>query len=309
VLFELARNGALRGRCVDAETGAPIPAFTLGAVAGPEQKFVPSASKKSFGGAAATDGAFEYGDLPAGRWQLVAEAPGYAGGRSEPVQLALGEVREGLVVRLERGCEVRGLVLDAKGAPAGGAVVRLEPATAAAHPLAALMMKQVRRDVVTARAGADGRYVFPHVLADEYVVETVEGDLAPARTAPFVAPSSGVFEAPPLKVAAGGTITGRVVRKADGAPDSAATVRILPYALATDPAAAGRPVVQREAATDAGGRFAVTGLPPGDYRVVVVQRNGEQNFAELLGVVGRTRGDPPRVITITEGATVDAGDV
>jgi hypothetical protein len=99
------------------------------------------------------------------------------------------------------------------------------------------------------------------------------------------------------------------VRKADGAPDSAATVRILPYALATDPAAAGRPVVQREAATDAGGRFAVTGLPPGDYRVVVVQRNGEQNFAELLGVVGRTRGDPPRVITITEGATVDAGDV
>ena len=307
VLVEISRNGALRGRCVDAVTGEPIPNFTLAAVAGPEQRFVPSSTKRAFGGSGAADGAFEYGDLAPGRWQLVGEAKGYAGGRSDVVQLSLGEIRDGLVVRLERGVRVGGKVVDAAGKGVGGVGVVLEPSDLAAHPLAAIMMRQVRRDRISATTDAQGRYSFPNVLAGSYFVETAEGALAPSKTSVFVV-GTAAFEAPDLQAMRGGALTGRVLRKSDREPDSSATVRIAPYATATDPAAF-TGAAQREAVTDAAGRFSVEGLPAGTYRVVVVRRESVQNFAELLGTVARAQGAPAPTHVLTEGATVDVGDL
>lgn len=307
VLVEISRNGALRGRCVDAVTGEPITNFTLAAAAGPEQRFVPSSTKRGFSGPGAADGAFEYGDLSPGRWQLVGEAEGYAGGRSDVVQLSLGEIRDGLVVRLERGVLVRGKVVDASGKGVGGVGVLLEPSDLAAHPLAAMMMRQVRRDRISATTDAQGRYSFPNVLAGSYFVETAEGALAPSKTAVFVVGTSAL-DAPDLQAMRGGTLTGRVLRKSDREPDSAATVRVAPYATATDPAAF-TGAAQREAVTDAAGRFSVEGLPAGTYRVVVVRRENVQNFAELLGTVARAQGAPAPTHVLTEGGTVDVGDL
>ena len=308
VLVEISRNGALRGRCIDAATGEPVTAFTLAAVAGPEQRFIPSSVKRGFSGPGTADGAFEYGDLAPGRWQLVGEAPGYAGGRSEVVQLSMGETREGLVVKLERGVEVNGKVVDASGKGVGGVGVHLEPSDLAAHPLAALMMRQVRRDRISATSDAGGRYRFPNVLAGSYHVETAEGALAPSKTAVFAVGAAGPVEAPDLLASRGATMTGRVLRKSDRAPDPEATVRVAPYATAAD-ASAFTAGSQREAATDAAGRFVLDGLPPGNYRVMVVRRENVQNFAEILGTVARNQGSPPTTYVLTDGASLDVGDL
>jgi protocatechuate 3,4-dioxygenase beta subunit len=308
VLFELAPTGRVLGRVVDAETGAPLAEFALGMVAGPEQRIVPWASKRRFGPPATANGAFEYPDAPEGRCQLVAEAPSYAGGRSEPLTLAPSERREGVEIRMVRGCEVRGTVADAAGKPVAGAAVELEASDAATHPLAGLLLRSVRRDKLTTTTDKDGRYAFPRVMAGGYVAQATHPAFANGASVAFEAPATGAVDAPPVTLAKGSAVRGRVLRKSDGAPDPDATVRVMSYTANAQPVPFQTPL-QREAATDPEGRFEVGGLPAGSYRVMVVRRENKSDFGELFMAAGKRTGKEPPTHVVAAGETKDVGDL
>lgn len=120
----------LHGELVDAATGAVVPytGFQVdvlpwrdGESTLPSDRLVPRGpvQQMEFGGSLTT---FCEVGLEAGRHALVVEVPGYAATVVE-FDLRDGEMRTGLRVPLQRGCELRGRVFSADGTPAARALV------------------------------------------------------------------------------------------------------------------------------------------------------------------------------------------
>jgi hypothetical protein len=112
--------------------GKPIAGARVELVPGPDSdvvgRFVPTAAAPPRGRAVAADenGNAQLDDVPAGRWFVVAEAPGFAR------HALAGLVREGdepvdAAVALEKGHAFAGTVRDPDGAPAAGVTVILVP--------------------------------------------------------------------------------------------------------------------------------------------------------------------------------------
>ena len=130
--------GRISGRVIDAQTLSPIPDFQVDF--GPDRSsgrggFGPGGRAgagrvtvraiRAFTDAAnagpqavhSDDGAFALDDVPAGTWEVVAQAKGYQGARVGGVSVEEGGAREGVEVRLTPGNAIRGRVLDGAGDP------------------------------------------------------------------------------------------------------------------------------------------------------------------------------------------------
>jgi protocatechuate 3,4-dioxygenase beta subunit len=114
----------LRGRIVAADTGAPIRRAQVRA-------FAPEA-RDSRGVSTDAQGRFEFRDLPAGRWQIMASKAGFVtlsfGQRrpfesGRPIELAEGETMAKADMALPRGGAITGRILDEFGDPVAGARV------------------------------------------------------------------------------------------------------------------------------------------------------------------------------------------
>lgn len=120
-----AASGRIAGRVLGADNGRPIARALVGLVA-PE---LPG------GRSALTDssGAFEFIELPSGRYTLTASKAGYVGlsfgqrrplQAGTPLQLADGQELKAVDFRLPRGSAITGHVYDENGDPLPGAAVR-----------------------------------------------------------------------------------------------------------------------------------------------------------------------------------------
>src|SRR5688572_10664166 len=120
-----AASGRIAGRVLGADNGCPIARALVGLVA-PE---LPG------GRSALTDssGAFEFSELPSGRYTLTASKAGYVGlsfgqrrplQAGTPLQLADGQELKAVDFRLPRGSAITGHVYDENGDPLPGAAVR-----------------------------------------------------------------------------------------------------------------------------------------------------------------------------------------
>src|SRR5262249_11990088 len=73
------------------------------------------------------DGTFLVNDLGAGtKYKLAAAADGLAPNVSDEFTVAPDELKEGLVIRLPRGCVIRGIVSDEPHAPVVNAIVDVD---------------------------------------------------------------------------------------------------------------------------------------------------------------------------------------
>ncbi len=94
VVVRLRPVAGIRGRVLDAQTGAPTRAeLTIRALEGP---------RRSFATRAGADGLFQVSDLPPGRWRIEALTPTHRGLVPE-VSLRAGETVSDLVLRLQEG--------------------------------------------------------------------------------------------------------------------------------------------------------------------------------------------------------------
>jgi hypothetical protein len=297
VNFILAPNARILGRVVDDETGKPVSMFSIGVTQNPDDVLIPAYSKKPFGPPKSVDGNFEYVDVKPGRIWLLADAAGYAGGRSAEIVIGQGERREGVEIRLVRGSTIKGRVLDAKGGPVANATVQPDPASMAsnmANPFIGVLTQSMRRDIREARTDSEGRFAIPNMLSGSYTLSVKHPDYGPQTTPAFTVQGNGETNHPDIVMSRGASIRGRV-KLADGTPDTKAMVQVAP--VGTTPNFGGH----RSAYTDAEGRFEVVGLAVGQYRVIVAQRNGQPDIGSLFKGLAQGGQAAQNIFSLGEG--------
>jgi protocatechuate 3,4-dioxygenase beta subunit len=242
IVRELSTSSRLRGRVVDA-VAAPVKGATL---------WLSRTANHEVGARVATtaaDGTFQIIGVKGWRY-LWAAAPRLA--RTFPRRVDPSVDEEIVIVLEEPGYVVRGLVLDAAGAPVAAVAVRLEP-PARPSPTDATGVSLPPRPSETGRTASDGTFSF----------EGVPGGRGLVRLAPDDGPRvHQVFEVGPddfdttIRFGATGSLDGRVV-DTDGRPVAGAVVGV------------GReqvdPFFVRIARTDLEGRFQLDGLAPGRH--------------------------------------------
>jgi protocatechuate 3,4-dioxygenase beta subunit len=231
---------------------------------------------------------------PAGGAAVVAAPSTPGGAAADGVALATASSPE--VARRGPGDQVvAGTVIDAAGAPVVGVWVsarpELDPAgePGAGRPAGAARASEA--EVARARTAADGGFRLEGVVRGRARLR-VEGGGVLAAEVRFVEVPADALR---LLVAREIAIGGRVVD--GGAPGQGARV----FARALDGAGA------YEAIADAGGRFALAGLPEGVYRVWAVHRDRAARAVRIEAL-----GGPPAPIelalgpaTVVEGVVVD----
>lgn len=120
-----AGTSVLRGRILTADTGTPVRRAQVRAVS--------SDSRDTRLVTTDAQGAFEFRDLPAGRWEITASKAGFVTMRfgqrrpfeaGRPVEVADAQVMERVNFSLPRGAAITGRVLDEFGDPVAGARVQ-----------------------------------------------------------------------------------------------------------------------------------------------------------------------------------------
>lgn len=281
--------GRIAGRVVDAQTLAPVTDFQVGfgpdrsssrAGGGPAAgramaRAIRSAAAGTGGGPQAVhseDGHFVLEDVPAGTWEVVAQAKGYQSARVGGLAVEEGSTRDAVEVRLTPGHAIRGRVIDGTtGAPVLDATVALQRA-GGGRALAILM------GASDARTDGDGRFAIEGLAAGSYGVIAQHPDYASATTAVEVKDAPAPVEL-------------RMVRDASfGVPLRTVQVRAT--------AGAG-PVFAGAVPLDGEGRGEVPSLPPGGYGLAVYA----SGYAPALLTV--TTPAPPLVVPLTVGGGIE----
>jgi protocatechuate 3,4-dioxygenase beta subunit len=210
--------GRIAGRVIDAQTLSPLADFQV--------DFGPDRSSGRFGGGGgramvrviravaggggagpqaihSEDGAFVLEDVPAGTWEVVAQAKGYQSARVGGVSVDEGGTREGVEVRLVPGNAIRGRVLDgAGGVPVLDAAVTLQRAGGGGRALAQLMGES------DARTDGEGRFAIEGLAVGSYTVVAQHPDYADATAVVDVKEGPASAE---LRMLPGGTVGGVVL--------------------------------------------------------------------------------------------------
>ncbi len=253
VRLELRRGAPVAGRVIDPD-GKPVPgalviysgASAWGQQGDPRRDGVETDGK----------GNFRFDALPAGTFRFEGSKKGFANGTSALVTLDGERETTGVEVKLNAGATLRGQVVSAAGEPMAGARVRVAVARDS-------MLWSGTREGYADDAGRFEVAGLPRAAVDAAAIhESASSAIVPVdlSTAPF---EREVV----LKLDVDGAIAGVVVDR-QGEPIEGAQVMAWPdMATGRERMASWRVRGRPEELTDAGGRFALRGLEPGDYDV------------------------------------------
>jgi len=295
--------GRISGRVIDAQTLSPIPDFQVdfgpdrssgrggfgpGGRAGGAGRAVVRALRAFAGDASAgpqaihsEDGAFALEDVPAGTWEVVAQAKGYQSARVGGVAVEEGGTREGVEVRLTPGNAIRGRVLDgAGGVPVLDASVTLQRAGGGGRALAQLMGDS------DARTDGDGRFTIEGLAPGSYTVVAQHPDFADATAVVDVKEGPAAAE---LRMLPGGTVGG-VVLSTTSTPLAGAAVSLSSGAGGGfGRGGFGGFAGGDSTVTDESGRFRFRHVTAGRYTVAASLRGQRTTPTDVILQVGESR--------------------
>lgn len=227
-------------------------------------------------------GAFRVGPLaPANIWLRVTSPTGVA---PAPAQVTLGVGDTPFHVVLPKGARIRGRALAPDGTPLWGARVSIRVESGATHA------RSSQREAATDR---DGRFSLEHVPPGSVRVVARHADHAAGITAPLEL-LDGEEREVVVELAAPSALSGQVIGELQNPIDGARVV--LSDAAAVWP--------RRILRAGEGGRFRVTKLPPGPWRLVV----GEPGFlGEERVIVTRAGAETEVVLRLIRGDVVIEG--
>lgn len=231
----------------------------------------------------AADGTFRFEALPAGSFRFTASHPERAAGSSSLVTLDGKTPHDGVVITLAIGAVVRGHVVDAEHRPVASARVRI--AAAAGDP-----RRQALDPPRQAYSDAHGAFVIKG-LPRKPLSAVALHETGSSQTVAVDATGGEVAELT-LTIDVTGTIAGVVVDP-QGQPVEGAQVTALSAFGGRGLGGAGEWRLRGvpDALSDAAGKFTLTGLAPGEYRLSA--GNGRAN--------GRGRG-------FRDGVTANTGN-
>ncbi|HKB16627.1 MAG TPA: carboxypeptidase regulatory-like domain-containing protein, partial [Planctomycetota bacterium] len=298
VLILLSRGGALDGHALrEGEPGPPGTRIRVSLFGGPLEAW--SQSRDSV---IDESGYFKVEGLPPGRYSVVATVPPRPDERMDGESFrrrshhAVAVVEDGRTTRVvfpdhpEGPCTLRGRVLRGEEG-VEGATVRVVPTQPPGNP-------DPFRMPLSGRTSAGGTFKIEHVPPGW---ATLRVQASPTGGADGFAPKSLSIEIPDRPdheidvQLSDATISGRVVRAADGAPVSGVRVEALPATLHLTQDLALTPVAG--VLTDEEGRYRVSDLEPGRYVVRAGRRWGRGEAEDEAPLALEARGP----IEVAEG--------
>ncbi|HLU47598.1 MAG TPA: carboxypeptidase-like regulatory domain-containing protein, partial [Planctomycetota bacterium] len=183
VVLVLPRDAVIEGRVVNGQ-GAPL---TAGEVSWREIDDDAAAAflspMQTSGPTAAIDGEGRFTITgPAGEIEILARVPGHALGRSAPLRLAPGELRDDVEIVVTRGATIFGRVA-APGLPKiAGANVSLRPSSgnASTEAMESLLANMLGGTVERATTDAEGGFFFENVPPGRFVLRAAHDEWAPS---------------------------------------------------------------------------------------------------------------------------------
>jgi protocatechuate 3,4-dioxygenase beta subunit len=189
----LTRGGFVAGKVLDRETGKPVAGAQVGSHRSDRQQWVPGPGTKT-----AADGTYRL-RLPPAKWRVQAEH--WQGGylppwqeRQEPTEVgvAMGKTVSGIDFTLQRGAEVKGIVLDPDGRP---------------DPRAKIWGPHIWEHGVQ----PDGTFTLKTLRPGGPVTLTVRGSDRALKAEVEVTPRPGASEPVTIRLKRGLAVSGRVV--------------------------------------------------------------------------------------------------
>lgn len=150
VLVTLRRGGSIEGIVMDEARAAPVKSFTITTNDRIDaEEGAPGGRNPFTGGIAFEDerGRFTLDSLSPGKVDLVVSAPGFLDQTVEDLQVAEGKPTKGVIVKLQPGGRIRGVVVDGKDQPVVAAsIVALKDGDEQLSNTPADRLRAVRRD-------------------------------------------------------------------------------------------------------------------------------------------------------------------
>jgi hypothetical protein len=249
----------------------------------------------------AADGTFRFEALPAGSFRFTASHPERAAGSSSLVTLDGKTPHEGVVITLAVGAVVRGHVVDAQHRPVASARVRIAGASGDPRRAAADPPRQAYSD-------AQGAFEIKG-LPRKALSAVALHETGSSQTVAVDATGGDVSELT-LTIDVTGTISGTVVDPR-GEPVEGAQVTAGPSFGGRGPGGPGGGFAELrlrglpDALSDAAGKFTVTGLAPGEYRLTAsTGRAGGRGRGFRDGVTASTGEANVRLVLEPDGSVM-----
>jgi len=291
VVVRLDRAATVSG-IVRTPDGAPAtPPFKVAASPIREKKegfdlsqFIPNLQETVEWVSGRDDGTFTIENAPTGEVEILAEVPGCSPGRTAPLQLAPGQVVEGIEIFASAGARLAGRVVDENGAPVSGAKVTLAKKTgSASEDMLQQMMPTLAGGGEGTATDSSGHYEFAGLEAATFDVTASHAEYAPSEPATVELAPGQAAVAPDLILLRGACVTGTVTELDE--PKAGVLVQIVgPSPLKMD-------------TTKASGKFRLDGLRPGDYLITATDIAAMQS--------GGTMRFKTRTVVLQPGETVD----
>jgi hypothetical protein len=271
-----SNSGVLRGRVIDAESSTPVAEFKI-------EVYSQFASERGPGARVfrASDGRFEWPNVPARRWNLSANAAGYQRFELNSIAIQRGETTPEIVLPLRRGATLKGRVYDAlTGTGIEAADVSFREAQ-----FSEFHGNWRRRPVVT--TDRSGSFVLDGVPFGRVAVVARSKEHASRELIVTVGPENASLQ---IALSAGSTIAGRLTA-ADGVTPIAGRVQLSDLDRGTG--------IAGKITND--GEFSFTHLPPGRYRLA---GSADDGYAERDVIVDANQRADGIVLALNSAGTV-----
>jgi protocatechuate 3,4-dioxygenase beta subunit len=272
----LKTTGTIRGRVEDAATTRPVTDFSASYTSpraggfGGMQIRMGGESEKAFQSA---DGTFELTDVPAGKWNVTASAPGYRPAEVAGIEIGEGETKEGVVLSLKKGGAVSGRVLDPRrGIGIANATVSWsEGSGASGMGQAQAALARFIGDGPAVSTDGDGRYRLDGLPAGKVTIAAEHPDYLEVSRQVEVEDEATVD----LTLSLGGSIAGSVVGKDGRSAVPGAQVTL-------DEQGGSFSMGGDSSRSDASGNFLFEHLKPGRYRVSARSNAGNTSWKDVV---------------------------
>lgn len=240
------------GRVVDMQ-GAPVPKFSILA------QSVGKGMLKNLGQEHERErvddpsGAFQLELQKPGDWELFVEADLYATSEAFALTLPRASDAPEIVIRLERGARVRGLVQDPFGLPVAGAEVELSTGEPAWMRAGSRLAKK------SARSEANGTFLLTDLRGGALRLVASAKGFARSLDVPVNVAAGAEYADVVLVLRVGGRLTGEVF---DGGRAASGMLVQATFTGTMD---------QSVGFTDSSGRFEIEHLVPGSYQIVAMR--------------------------------------